>query len=42
MRTKRREAQGIRVDMAYIQKLADDEAKFKQDLTNLKAWKARH
>lgn len=33
------EAQGIRVDMAYIQKLANDEARFKQDVANLKAWK---
>jgi ABC-type lipoprotein export system ATPase subunit len=33
------EAQGIRVDMAYIQKLATDEAKLKQDVANLKAWK---
>ncbi len=33
------EAQGIRVDMAYIQKLATDEAKLKQDVANLKSWK---
>jgi energy-coupling factor transporter ATP-binding protein EcfA2 len=33
------EAQGIRVDMAYIQKLASDEARFKQDVANLKSWK---
>ncbi|MGB2604929.1 MAG: ImmA/IrrE family metallo-endopeptidase, partial [Candidatus Sulfotelmatobacter sp.] len=33
------EAQGIRVDMAYIQKLATDEARLKQDVTNLKKWK---
>jgi hypothetical protein len=33
------EAQGIRVDMAYIQKLATDEARLKQDVTNLKLWK---
>ncbi len=38
---KKRElkAQGIRVDMAYIQKLATDEARFKQDVKNLKSWK---
>jgi len=33
------EAQGIRVDMAYIQKLATDEARLKQEVTNLKTWK---
>ena len=33
------EAQGIRVDMAYIQKLATDEARLKQEETNLKTWK---
>jgi DNA repair ATPase RecN len=33
------EAQGIRVDMAYIQKLATDEARLKQSVTNLKSWK---
>ena len=33
------EPQGIRVDMAYLQKLATDEARLKQDVTNLKAWK---
>ncbi len=33
------EAQGIRVDMAYIQKLATDEARLKQDVTNLKLWR---
>jgi ABC-type lipoprotein export system ATPase subunit len=33
------EAQGIRVDMAYIQKLATDEAKLKQDVANLRTWK---
>jgi DNA repair ATPase RecN len=33
------EAQGVRVDMAYIQKLATDEAKLKQEVANLKAWK---
>ena len=33
------EAQGIRVDMAYIQKLANDEARLKQDVAHLKAWK---
>jgi DNA repair ATPase RecN len=32
------ESQGIRVDMAYIQKLATDEAKLKQEVTNLKTW----
>ena len=32
------EAQNIRLDMAYIQKLAKDEASHKQSLTNLKAW----
>lgn len=35
------EAQNIRLDMAYIQKLANDEAKLKADLSNLKAWKPR-
>jgi energy-coupling factor transporter ATP-binding protein EcfA2 len=33
------EAQGIRVDMAYIQKLATDEAKLKQEVETLKKWK---
>jgi ABC-type lipoprotein export system ATPase subunit len=33
------EAQGVRVDMAYIQKLAIDEAKLKQEVANLRAWK---
>jgi ABC-type lipoprotein export system ATPase subunit len=33
------EAQGIRVDMAYIQKLATDEARLKQEVTHLKTWK---
>ena len=33
------EAQGIRIDMAYIQKLATDEAKLKQEVANLKTWK---
>ncbi|HTB22627.1 MAG TPA: AAA family ATPase [bacterium] len=33
------EVQGIRVDMAYIQKLATDEARLKQDVTNLKTWR---
>jgi DNA repair ATPase RecN len=33
------ENQGIRVDMAYIQKLATDEAKLKQEVANLKTWK---
>jgi DNA repair ATPase RecN len=39
--TKRKalEAQNIRLDMAYIQKLAKDEAKLKTDLTNLRMWK---
>lgn len=32
------EAQSIRLDMAYIQKLAKDEARYKQNVTNLKAW----
>jgi energy-coupling factor transporter ATP-binding protein EcfA2 len=32
------EAQGIRVDMAYIQKLAADEARLQQDVANLKTW----
>jgi ABC-type lipoprotein export system ATPase subunit len=32
------EAQGIRVDMAYLQKLAVDEARLKQEVTNLKMW----
>ena len=33
------EARGIRVDMAYIQKLASDEARLKQDVATLKMWK---
>jgi DNA repair ATPase RecN len=33
------EAQNIRLDMAYIQKLAKDEARLKTDVTNLKTWK---
>jgi len=33
------EAQNIRLDMAYIQKLAKDEAKLKTDLANLRTWK---
>ena len=33
------EARGIRVDMAYIQKLATDEARLKQHVVNLKTWK---
>ena len=33
------EARGIRVDMAYIQKLATDEARLKQDVATLKTWK---
>jgi energy-coupling factor transporter ATP-binding protein EcfA2 len=32
------EAQGIRLDMAYVQKLAKDEASQKQEVANLKAW----
>ena len=32
------EAQGMRVDMAHIQKLASDEAKLKQDVAILKTW----
>ncbi len=32
------EAQNIRLDMAYIQKLANDEASYKQTVANLKAW----
>jgi ABC-type lipoprotein export system ATPase subunit len=35
------EDQNIRLDMAYIQKLAKDEAKLKADLVNLKTWKPR-
>jgi DNA repair ATPase RecN len=33
------EAQGIRLDMAFIQKLAADEASYKKSVENLKAWK---
>ena len=33
------EARGIRVDMAYIQKLATDEARLKQHVATLKTWK---
>ena len=32
------EAQNIRLDMAYIQKLANDEARHKQSVANLKSW----
>src|SRR5262249_658618 len=32
------EAQNIRLDMAYIQKLANDEARYKQNVINLKTW----
>ena len=32
------EADNIRLDMAYIQKLAKDEARYKQSVANLKAW----
>lgn len=32
------EAQGIRLDMAYVQKLAKDEASQKQSVANLKTW----
>lgn len=32
------EAQNIRLDMAYIQKLANDEARYKQAVANLKMW----
>lgn len=41
--TKRKalEAQNIRLDIAYIQKLAKDEAKLKTELGNLRAWKPR-
>jgi energy-coupling factor transporter ATP-binding protein EcfA2 len=35
---KELEAQNIRLDMAYIQKLAGDEARYKQTVTNLKTW----
>ena len=40
---KRREllAQGIRLDLAYIKKLATDESNYKKALTNLSAWEAR-
>ena len=33
------ESEGIRVDMAYIQKLAADEARLKQDVAKLNTWK---
>ena len=33
------EARGIRVDMAYIQKLATDEARIKQRVATLNTWK---
>jgi DNA repair ATPase RecN len=38
--TKRKEleAQNIRLDMAYIQKLANDEATYNQSVINLKTW----
>lgn len=32
------EAQGIKLDMAYIQKLAKDEAQAKETISNLQAW----
>jgi energy-coupling factor transporter ATP-binding protein EcfA2/histidinol phosphatase-like PHP family hydrolase len=35
---KELEAQGIKLDMAYVQKLAKDEASQKQNVANLKAW----
>jgi len=39
--TKRKalEAQSIRLDMVYINKLAKDEAKLKTDLANIRTWK---
>ena len=37
-RRKALEAQHIRLDMAYIQKLAKDEARYKQIVANLKTW----
>lgn len=40
-RRKALEAQNIRLDVAYIQKLAKDEAKLKSDLTTLRTWKPR-
>ena len=36
------EARGIRVDMAYIQKLATDEARLKQQVATLKTWRPHH
>jgi len=38
---KELEAQGLRLDMAYIQKLAKDEATHRQNVINLKTWKPR-
>jgi hypothetical protein len=35
---KELEAQGVRLDMAFIQKLANDEATHNQSVINLKAW----
>jgi hypothetical protein len=39
VKRKTLEAQNIRLDMAYIQKLSKDEAKFKADLATLRTWK---
>ncbi len=38
LKRKELEAQGIRLDMAYVQKLAKDEASQKKDVATLKTW----
>ncbi len=40
-KTKALEAQGIKLDMAYIQKLARDEAQATQTIAGIEAWKAK-
>ncbi len=40
-KTKALEAQGIKLDMAYIQKLAADEAQAKQNIALIESWKTK-
>ena len=40
-KTKALEAQGIKLDMAYIQKLAGDEAQAKQNIVIIESWKTK-
>jgi ABC-type lipoprotein export system ATPase subunit len=40
-KTKVLEAQGIKLDMAYIQKLAKDEAEAKQNIAVIESWKTK-